>query len=495
MEIEEKSDEQSSSFHLNEDTKLDEGKHVLSNLSAFQWMKDFNPKDYEVNQDCPAKKFYIDEKLCTKSLGIVIYMDKSRYTDDPSKDEHIHFPYSNKVFGLIVLKWFETLSPNQRPKELIVNHEHGDINHKCHKQIYIKFSSKIKCHVRPSYFDLDGKRYLCMGQAAMSDVKLRQYCMKKDKFTKEKFFAFDFSAQLQVNEYIEAVQDDGLNELNEAQIKMKDITLDRILEVEKLDKETFFKLFEEAGYHVKEFLIRNMPQVFEFRAAYDEMKLQVAPYQWHFPQHAIEYMNSHDDFLSKVFNRCYLWFNKYCVNNNRDDHSLGTRKKALLIYGLRHKGKTTFIKSFIDDPNADIAKSPYIVYCRQNITAKNFKDKEKFCQLLILDDVRFISKQKEMVKALMVGESVNIESKHVDNYIWSKSLPCVILTNNPYVYNYLITSEEFKTELYPIAVSSYLGPEGTEPDVEEIESVEDETMSEILDLIKRAKEEKKVFDN
>ena len=484
MEIEENPNEQ-----------LDEGKHVLANLSSFHLMKDFNPDDFEVDKECPAKKFYTNEKLCCKSLGVVIYMDKSRYTNNPEEDEHIHFPYNNKVFGLVVLKWFETLVFDKKPKELIVNHEHGDINRKCHKQIYLKFDSKIQCHVKPSYFDLDGKRYLCMGQAAMSDVKLRQYCMKKDQATKERFFAFDFSAKLKINEYVEAVARDGLNELNEAQIKAKDETFKKILEVEKLDDETYFKLFEEAGYHAQEIMIRDRENILKFRQAYDNLKAPQIQFTWHFPQYAIDYMNSHDDFLTKVYERCYNWFKRYCLNNNPDDHSIGTRKKALLIYGLRHKGKTTFIKSFIEDINTDVYKSPLIVYCRQNMAAKNFIEKEKTAQLLILDDLHFISKQKEMIKALMVGESVNIESKHVDNYIWTKNLPCVILTNNGYVYNYLTTSEEFRTELYPIAVSSYLGPEGTEPNEEELESIEDDIMSRLLELVRRYKDDKKVFDN
>lgn len=484
MEIEENPNEQ-----------LDEGKHVLANLSPFHLMKDFNPDDFEVDKDCPAKKFYTDEKLCCKSLGVVIYMDKSRYTENPEEDKHIHFPYNNKVFGLVIIKWFESLVFDKKPKELIVNHEHGKIKKKCHKQVFLKFDSKIQCHLRPSYFELDGKRYLCMGQAAMSEVKLRQYCMKKDEVTKERFFAFDFSAKRTMRDYIEAVQSDGLNELNEAQIKVKDQTLDKILEAEKLDDETYFKIYNEASFHSKEILIKDRDKILEFRKAYDNLKNEVIINTWHFPQYAIDYMNSHDDFLTKVYERCYLWFNKYCVNNNPDDHSLGTRKKALLIYGLRHKGKTTFIKSFIEDLDADVSKSPAIVYCRQNIAAKNFMEKEKTAQLLILDDVHFIGKQKEMVKALMVGESVNIESKHVDNYMWTRNLPCVILTNNAYVYNYLTTSEEFKTELYPIAVSSYLGPEGTEPDYEEIEAYEDEVMRQFIEAIKRLKEEKKVFDN
>ena len=474
--------------------QLDEGKHVLENLSSFSLMSDFNPNDFEMNKDLPAKKIYTD-KINAKSLGVVIYMDKSKYTGNPDEDAHIHFPYSNKVFGLVVLKWFESLSPNQRPKELIINHEHGDINKKCHKQVYLKFNSKLHCNVRPSYFDLDGQRYLCMAQAASSDVKLKQYCMKKDKVSKERFFAFDFSAQMDLKEYIDLVKEDGLNELNEAQMKMKDEILSKILEVEQLDDKTYFQLYEEAGYHAKEVMIRDRDKIIEFRKAYDNMKKEVKHYTWHFPQYALEYIETHDDFLSKVYNRCHLWFNKYCVNNNPDDHSLGTRKKALLIYGLRHKGKTTFIKSFIEDLNTDVSQSPAIVYCRQNIAARNFMEKENTAQLLILDDVHFIGKQKEMVKALMVGESVNIESKHVDNYIWKKSLPCVILTNNAYVYDYLNRSEEFKTELYPIAISSYLGPEGTEPDCEEIEAYEDEVMKQFIEAIRRLKEEKKVFDN
>lgn len=43
--------------------QLDEGKHVLDNLSSFNVMNDFNPNDYEVGKDLPAKKFYTGDKL------------------------------------------------------------------------------------------------------------------------------------------------------------------------------------------------------------------------------------------------------------------------------------------------------------------------------------------------------------------------------------------------------------------------------------------------
>ena len=479
---------------IHSEEQQDEGKLVLQNLSQFHFMKDFNPEDYEVSKDLPAKKFYINEKLSTKSLGLVIYMDKSRYKNNPEEDSHIHFPYNNKVFGLVVLKWFQSLVPNQKPKELIVNHEHGDINKKCHKQIFLKFNSKIQCHVRPSFFDLNGQRYLCMGQAANSEVKLRQYCMKKDEITKERFFNFDFSAQLKIGEYINLVESDGLNELNEAQIKMKDQTMDMLFEVDELNDKTYKEIYKNAGPHAKEVMIRDRKNILELRKIFDNTNKEEQVFEWHYPQHALDYMNSNDDSLSRVYEICYKWFKKYCINNNPDDHSLGSRKKALLIYGLRNKGKTTFIKSFIDTPDADVAKSLPIVYCRQNIAAKNFMDKEKTARLLILDDVHFISKQKEMIKALMVGESVNIESKHVDNYIWPKSIPCVILTNNPYAFVYLTTSVEFKTELYAIATSAYLGPIGTEPKSDENEFYEDDDMFRIIEDIKKLKEQKKVFD-
>lgn len=474
---------------------IDEGKFILQNLSKFHFMKDFNPDDYEINKDLPAKKFYINEKLNTKCLGIVIYMDKSRYTNEPEKDKHIHFPFNNKAFGLVILKWFESLIPNQKPKELIVNHEHGDQNKKCHKQIFIKFNSKIQCHLRPSYFDLNNQRYLCMGQAANSEVKLRNYCMKKDEVTKERFFAFDFSAQLKIQEYIDLVEKDGINELNEAQIKMKDQTLDKLFEVEKLDDKTYCELYKEAGPHAKSIMIRDRKNILELRSVFDKIKAESKEYTWHFPQYAIDYTGTHVDNLSRVYSSCYKWFNKYCVNNDPNDHSLNSRKKALLIFGLRRKGKTTFIKSFIEDINTDVAKSPAIVYCRQNITAKNFMLKEDSAKLLILDDIHFIDKQKEMIKALMVGETVNIESKFVDNYIWSKSIPCVILTNNPYLYHYLTTSIEFKTELHYIATSCYLGPEGSEPVDEESFDYEDDDMRRMVEEILEQKKERKGFND
>ena len=76
-----------------------------------------------------------------------------------------------------------------------------------------------------------------------------------------------------------------------------------------------------------------------------------------------------------------------------------------------------------------------------------------------------MGKQEEMIKALIVGQNTNIESKFIDDKVWDVSLPCIILTNKITTFHYFCTSPEYKNETIKIAINEYFEPKGTEPEI------------------------------
>jgi len=176
--------------------------------------------------------------------------------------------------------------------------------------------------------------------------------------------------------------------------------------------------------------------------------------------------------LIKIFNLIKFWFDKYCVNNDPTDFSVKSRKLGLLIHGPRCIGKTIFCKSFLVDKDVQPESSPFIVYCKGSVTSVAFEEKKDTAQLVMLDDVTFDQKQKQMIKALIVATSTRIRSLHTDRFNFSRCCPCILLTNEIGTFNYFITSDDFKNDLVAISIEEaapntpqiYLGPPGTMPD-------------------------------
>ena len=115
-------------------------------------------------------------KINSKSFGIVVYMDDSMYEDDPKFDRDIHFPITKEQVLLNLLKSFydNKIGNNNLINEIVVGHEHGTENGKCHMQIFISFESKIRKMIKPNKFTVDGINYLYMAQSTKTPQKLRK---------------------------------------------------------------------------------------------------------------------------------------------------------------------------------------------------------------------------------------------------------------------------------------------------------------------------------
>ena len=433
-----------------------------------------NGEMVELDSSAPVKGIYKDKQVKARGMGVVIYMDKSKYGTSADENMNVHFPLPNEVYGLITLLWIGNFCKTLIPDTLIVNHEHGDIKKECHKQIFVSFTDKINRVIGPGSFVFNKETYLIMGQAARSPNALANYCRKNgNNGTGETYFEFKFPEPKPITQYLADIFS-GADRIMRADGKTD--VFKEVLRNEDF-KKNYFDIFTKTPKRQQELMVTRKKELFQFRDDYIQHKqTELAP-TWHFPAYAIEYMEHHDysDQLAQVFDQIHYWFNTYCINNNPLDHSPTNRKRALFVYGKREQGKTRFFQSLLGDVNEDPDDNPFIVYCRTNITAKDFQRKEKTAHLLILDDIEWKEdKHKEMLKALMVGETTCIESKHVDNYKWKRNLPCVILTNEKRIYRKMKRLDVYKDSVLIVATYKYLGPPGTEPVHEERPPVEDE---------------------
>lgn len=112
----------------------------------------------------------------------------------------------------------------------------------------------------------------------------------------------------------------------------------------------------------------------------------------------------------------------------------------------------------------------------------NLKKKETEARLVILDDLYpstaapFI----EMMKALVSGESTDLQSKYCQHF-FDKNLPTIICTNNVKLYKMYKLDPMFKTQCYVIGFNFYIGPPGTEPEkLTKIDAYETEEISKLL---------------
>jgi len=131
------------------------------------------------------------------------------------------------------------------------------------------------------------------------------------------------------------------------------------------------------------------------------------------------------------------------------------RREALVLFSReRALGKTTFAKSLVqEDPRR------YII-CRNTFNAVDFQ--KPFAQVLILDDMQFLDKHKEMWKALLSSEATSIREAYM-NMHWKGGVPVVVTTNNVGLFRHLMTSEYYRHDCWFYCCEEYMGPEGTDP--------------------------------
>ena len=451
-------------------------------------------------------------KSNTKSFGIVVYMTKSEYDNENiENNQKIHFKNCKTLIGLSILKWFKSFGQGTKhPVELRINHEHGDKNYKCHCQCYLEFKEKLQCQIYPAEFNIGDNNYICMSQKAKEPEKLINYCAKQDKYREpwDQHEDFIFNGE-SINEYLE---NKNVNTECKKIVSRKgrggddDDTVDECLmeiyNTQNLDGDKLLDILRKAEGHknyrsLAALVFNSWEKILKLNKEIVSRKPKIQ-HKWHLPEYiTIEINEYRDKYMTyikpgdhifpkgkwilkenikeeniniderqryRIFTTIQDWFFRYCIKNDREDHSIGTRKKALCIWGERGIGKTILCKSLLEDPNTDPNQSEFIVYCKNKIVAADFTSKRTNGQLVIFDDVAFLdSKQKEMVKNIMVGQTCRILSNYHDEDMWEFNCPCIILTNSFYTYDWFCTSSEWKLDMIKIGCkSTYLGPKGTQ---------------------------------
>lgn len=393
----------------------------------------------------------------SKSFGIVVYQDKMHYDDnDLSRNMNLHIPASKKdiVLGLFK-KFFELkLFGNNIIEEIVIGHEHGKENYKCHMQMYVKFSDQVRRVINPGTFVDDGITYLYITQHAKSPKKLKEYC-KKDKDFIELYPSrsiVDFLKDEKVLDNIVCI-DDPYNELlnndslNEADIKNMFASC-LITEYKKDFMSNSKKILDTYNKFIKD----------------NGSKLE---FKWTFPKHMLNYIetsvNRSDDRF-KAYSKILSWFITYC---NISQDKIIRRKALFLFSAVGGVGKTYFARSLVPEEGTGV--SPFYVYCRGTLDGAEFLRKNKTAKLVILDDINYINNDVEIWKALAVSEPTNVRSPY-HNIYWDKSLPCILMSNNIKTLNYWLEKDDLRGRCIFVGVDFFIGPpEFDNPEYQSIE--------------------------
>ena len=412
------------------------------------------------------------EKINSKSFGIVLYMDDSSYVGDPDKDKNIHMPHEKDIIIYFLFRNFYELGigRNNEVDEVIIGHEHGDVNKKCHMQIFIKFNKKLRKMMEPSNFTIENEKYIYMAQRSKTTAKLRNYCKKGGDF-------FEMYPNKTIKEMLR--EQNMIDELIDV-----DDPYDTMLKNDKLNEKQIITIFKNCPItdYKKDFMT-NSKKIFENYNHYIKIEVNLPIFCWNFPKHIYNYVEEHfgdNDKKYLTFAKLYTWFKTYCEPEGY------FRRKALFLFSLAGGvGKSFFARSLV--PEISICNSPYYVYCRGTLDAGEFLKKDKTARLVILDDVNYISNDIEIWKALTVSEPTNIRSPY-HNIPWKHSLPCIMLSNNIKTLRYWMETEDLKSRCIFVGIDFYIGPEGTD---KEENHIVDRILSE--DILEKLEINKNLF--
>lgn len=360
-------------------------------------------------------------KMDCKAFGVVMYGDASIYSEENEANESIHLlPQKETVAKFLLEKVREELKTDAT--NVIVAHEHGTENKKCHFQCCVKLTKRLNRMVKPFEVIIENFKLIGMFQKAKNPEALWNYCRKDNDF------------------YILEPEDVGKT------------VWEKIVSEKDKSKKDITKML--SLYDPKSLLMWGD----KIQSNYDcFLKEETLPaFEWNFPSHLVEFLNdttrvTQDEIEEKEKIKAMLrWFNEHCIPENM------TRRQCLFMASLeRGMGKSEFAKRMVNHES-------YYIYCRNSLDAAEFKRKESTAKLIILDDVSYIGNEREMWKALISGEVVNINTKY-HNFKWKGGLPCIVLTNEISTVSYWSNSELFKTQCCFVNVKHYLGPNGTRP--------------------------------
>ena len=410
-----KKDEKVNDKEKKDDKKDDKDDAIIKNL-----------ENNEANEVSENKYVPLKNNKC-QSIGVVMYLQKNEYKENNEENKLIHIrdAASPSFLALVIKKIFEELYQT-KIKNLIMGHEHGEKNSKCHLQIIINFDKPFRKIMKPGAMKLKyDNQYTClifMQQKTRNSHALRNYCLKErdativkdDEFTK-----------------YEPKEDD--NPFIYIRDNYNKITIDEAREkLLQTDPEAYFRNCNNFESAIRKIVV-------------DEPKV---PFKWMpIPEYLKDYILANGENFYDVFN---TWYQKYCINGENIE-----RKKALCLYSKnRSMGKSYFVRHLVSDP-------AYILEFNNTFCWKKNMNKGIY-KLLLLDDMGSITTTNKAIwKSLVASEPTVLRGAWL-NEPFNERLPCIITTNDIEMIKLFRDSKLFNTQVAIIEITKYMGTPGTQ---------------------------------
>lgn len=422
-------------------------------------LKKFDYNVFEVNFYVKKKdiKCYFDEKLnngfsneqanfsnVNIGYGIVLYFDKLYYGNN-IENENRHIPcstFDDKNFYSNIIRFIIENIYNISVKKILCGHEHGTLNNKCHIQVVVIFEKKSRTKIRPFVLDFIlkdnndlGFRLLGLVQKVENRWSIDKYAAKEKDFQK-----YDKKDMVP---FIDFIKDDGTPKYNwgKSVLNLREFNY-------SADEWKDF-MYNYFGNNSMVMSILNNNKFLDYYKSnlIQEYKCE---FRWSdFPKYLLEdkedyIMNKGEEDEYHIGKVLYQWYTNNCLEIQTE------RRCGLLLWGERCTGKTMFATSLVNDPK-------YLCHVKNQFPA-NWQDNEEY-KLMVLDDFREITIRNnlEAFKQLITGQAGVVTEKWVNSKTYAK--PCIILSNNPNVVNYIIHNKELSDGLVVVYSGDvFIGP-------------------------------------
>ena len=363
----------------------------------------------------------------SKSIGVVMYLEDNEYSQNKEENKNIHIKNANapSFLAKIIKKIFEKLYEIDIV-ELIMGHEHGEKNNKCHLQIIILFDKLFRKILKPGALKIKTENeYICliyMQQKTKNVYALKNYCKKERDATivrKNEIKKFDLKENDDPFTYIKNNYDKIT--IDEARNKILDY-----------DPKLYFKNSSNFENAMKKIIIEEPP----------------VPFQWMpIPEYLKNYYLPDGSNFYDSFNK---WYTMYCINGENLD-----RKKAICLYSeKRSMGKSYFVRHLVSHPD-------YVLEFNNTLCWKKNLNKG-IHKLLLLDDMKIINENsKAMWKSLVASEPTTLRGAWL-NEEFTERLPCIITTNDIEMIKLFRDDRLFNTQVFIIEIEKYMGAPGTQ---------------------------------
>ncbi len=363
-------------------------------------------------------------KRQASSIGValIIYMSNHEYdSNDPKSFSEKHLIHEKDTMLDMVFTFFVKEHSYNRDDitNIIVGHEHGENNGRCHMQCAIFFEQECRRTIHPTVATLnyDGKKvdYLIMGQFCKDKKGLALYCQKDGDFVSIKPVETERSKGVDFSLVAKRL------------FNSTGTPAEVIGELIKVNPVATLKVFTQIDRYLSKYYNPNLP-----------------PFAWNIPDHIAK--SNHPPFKLIVEHIKQYFFPEKLP-----------RRKGLIILSPKNMGKTMLVTDLVSHPD-------YILYIRSGANSDALKNAAN-ARLLCLDDITFFeSGQIETMKGLLSGQVTGIRAAYVNQNI--PALPCIMLTNNRALCAYIYNNEEHFGGRYSMIEltdpkTDYLGPPDT----------------------------------